>query len=66
MKKILLLILVGIGMLVACSKDDSYIIIGCGGLGVESEYIKEQSKPENHDYEHKPNEIMKTSDTDIH
>jgi len=66
MKKTVLLILTGIGMLVACSKDDSYIIIGCGGLGDESEYIKEQTKPENHNLEHKLNEIMKTSDPGIH
>jgi hypothetical protein len=66
MKKILLLILIGIGMLVACSKDDSYIIIGCGGLGEESEYFKEQPQPDNHDLENKQNEIMKTSDPGIH
>ena len=53
-------------MLVACSKDDSYIIIGCGGLGVESEYFKEQPKPENHDFEHQQNLIMKTNDPGIH
>jgi hypothetical protein len=65
--KILLLILAGISMLmlVSCSKDDSYIIIGCGGLVEESDYFKEQPKPEDHDLEHKPNEFTKTSDPGI-
>ena len=66
--KNLLLILVGISilMLVACSKDESYIIIRCGGLGEQSEYFKEQPKPENHDPEQRQNEIMITSDPGIH
>jgi hypothetical protein len=64
--KILLLILAGISilMLVACSQDESYIIMGCGE--VESEYIKDQVNPENHIHERDQNEIMKTSDPGIH
>ena len=47
-------------MLVACSKEDSHLIMVCGGLG------EEQPKPENHDLEQKQNEIMKTFDPGIH
>jgi hypothetical protein len=55
--KILLLILAGLGMLVACSKDDTYFILGCGE--VDSEYIKEQVNPEDHNHEMGQNEIKK-------
>ncbi len=66
--KILLLILTGISMLmlVACTKDESSIIMVCGGLGEESEYFRELPKSEDHELEQKQNEIMKTSDPDIH
>lgn len=66
--KILLLILAGISMLMlaACSKDESCLIMVCGGLGEQSEYFKEQSKPEDRELEPKQNEIMKTSDPGIH
>ena len=62
--KTLLLILAGIGILVACTEDDNYIIIGCGE--VNSEYIEDQVNPENHIHEMEQNEIMKTSDPGIH
>lgn len=61
--KILLLILAGIGILVACTEDDNYIIIGCGE--VDSEYIEDQVNPENHIHGREQNEIMKTNDKGI-
>lgn len=66
--KILLLILSGLSILimVACSTDDYYQIIGCGGTVEESEYFKEQPGQENNEPEPEQNEIMKTSDPGIH
>lgn len=65
--KNLLLILSGLSilMMVACSTDDYYIIIGCGGLGEESEYFKEQSNPENNEPDSGQHEIMKMDDPGV-
>jgi hypothetical protein len=63
---LLFLAIISMLILVACSKDDSYVIIVCGGTGAESEYFKEKPKPGKQEPEQHQNEIMKTSDPGIH